>query len=123
MKRNGMLLRIGDVADMTQVSIHTLRYWENEFKGEISPCRSEGGQRQYSRRDIEKIVEIKRLLKEQGYSISGARRILKTGGREERSVLALRRGTFDWSRLAQEVTELIRRQLSRQIDEDQEERW
>ncbi|MBW2554226.1 MAG: MerR family transcriptional regulator, partial [Deltaproteobacteria bacterium] len=29
MKRNGTLLRIGDVAGITKVSIHTLRYWEN----------------------------------------------------------------------------------------------
>lgn len=122
MKRNGTLLRIGDVAGMTKVSIHTLRYWENVFGGVINPSRSEGGQRKYSKGDIEKIVEIKSLLKEEGYSIHGARRILKNGGRDERLVFSCRERDFDWSHLAQEVTELIRKKLSREMDENEEEK-
>ena len=116
MKRNGTLLRIGDVAGITKVSIHTLRYWENVFGGVIDPCRSEGGQRKYGERDIEKIFEIKRLLKEEGYSISGARRILKNGSMDERSAFSCREREFDWSHIAQEVTELIRQKLSREMD-------
>ena len=113
MKRNGTLLRIGDVAGMTNVSIHTLRYWENVFGGVINPCRSKGGQRSYSQKDVEKIVEIKRLLKEEGYSIGGARRIFKNGERAERLAVPHREMPFDWSHVAQEVTELIRKKLSK----------
>ena len=116
MKRDETLLRIGDVAGMTKVSIHTLRYWENVFGGVIDPRRREGGQRRYNEKDIEKVIEVKRLLKEEGYSIDGARRILKKGGRDGRSVTSCRKRGFDWSHIAQEVTELIREKLSREMD-------
>lgn len=121
MERNGTLLRIGDVAGMTNVSIHTLRYWENVFGGVINPCRSKGGQRTYCERDLEMIVEIKRLLKEEGYSIGGARRILKNVGGDGRSCVTCREMAFDWSHIAQEVTELIRKKLSK-LDSNQEEK-
>ena len=120
MKRNGTLLRIGDVAGMTKVSIHTLRYWENVFGGVIEPCRSKGGQRTYSEKNIQKIMEVKRLLKEEGYSINGARRILENSG-DEKSFFSCRKKEFDWSYIAQEVTELIRKKLSGVMDKTQEE--
>lgn len=110
MKEERRLLRIGDVAAIIRVPIHTLRYWENMFQEVMSPGRSEGGQRRYCERDIEKIRGIKRLLKEEGYSIAGAKRILK-------SPLSSRGRALNWSDIAQEVTELIREKLSEEIDQ------
>ena len=69
------LLRIGDVAELIEVPVHTLRYWERMFKEDLSPNRSSGGQRIYSELDVDKIREVKRLLKEAGYSIHGVRKI------------------------------------------------
>ena len=117
MKKDGKLLRIGDVARITRMSIHTLRYWEKMFREVLSPCRSEGGQRRYSEREIEKILEVKRLLKEEGYSINGAKKVLENSKREEELALYYRRREFDWSLIAQEVTELIRKKLSKGISQ------
>ena len=110
-------LRIGDVAGIVRVPVHTLRYWESMFKEIIQPYRSKGGQRRYSERDIEKVLEIKRLLKEEGYSISGAKRLFKNGEGKGELPLSCGRRKLNWSHIAQEVTELIRERLADRVEE------
>ena len=68
--------RIGEVADLVGVKPHVLRYWESEF-GLLSPDKSDGNQRSYTQRDLQKIQMIKRLLHEEGFTIAGARRRLR----------------------------------------------
>jgi DNA-binding transcriptional MerR regulator len=69
-------LTIGEVSDLTGVPIHTLRYWETEFNGYFSPIRTSGRQRRYNEDAVGKVQEIKNLLKEEKYSIAGARQVL-----------------------------------------------
>jgi DNA-binding transcriptional MerR regulator len=75
-KRAGVSLAIGAVSSLTGVEIHTLRYWEREFEDCLTPRRTGGGQRRYSAEDIAVVLEIKRLLRQEKYSIAGARRVL-----------------------------------------------
>ncbi|NUL83533.1 MAG: MerR family transcriptional regulator [Armatimonadetes bacterium] len=63
---------------LTGVETHTLRYWEKEFEDFLNPVRTGGGQRRYRPEDIETIAEIRRLLKDEMFSIAGARRALLT---------------------------------------------
>lgn len=70
--------RIGEVAALTRIEPHVLRYWETEFPA-LRPHKSPHGQRLYRRSDIETIRTIKRLLYEQGFTIAGARRQLQEG--------------------------------------------
>jgi DNA-binding transcriptional MerR regulator len=67
--------RIGEVSDIVGVQPHVLRYWETEFRS-IRPQKSSKGQRVYSRRDVEKLLKVKDLLKNQGFTIAGARKRL-----------------------------------------------
>ena len=69
-------LTIGEVSGMTCVPIHTLRYWESEFDGYFKPLRTSGRQRRYNEEAVDRVLEIKVLLKEEKYSIAGARQIL-----------------------------------------------
>jgi DNA-binding transcriptional MerR regulator len=69
-------LTIGEVADMIAVPIHTLRYWESEFGEFFNPLRTTGRQRRYDEEAVQRIIEIKTLLKEEKYSIAGARQVL-----------------------------------------------
>ena len=69
-------LTIGEVAELTGVPIHTLRYWESEFDGYFSPLRTSGRQRRYDEEAVSRVLEIKTLLKEEKYSIAGARQVL-----------------------------------------------
>lgn len=68
--------RIGEVASIVGVQPHVLRYWETEFRT-IRPQKSHKGQRVYSRKDVEKLLRVKDLLKNQGFTIAGAKRRLR----------------------------------------------
>jgi DNA-binding transcriptional MerR regulator len=61
---------------ITGVEVHTLRYWEKEFEQFLIPVRTTGGQRRYRPEDIQNVFHIKRLLKDEMFSIAGARRVL-----------------------------------------------
>lgn len=68
-------LKIGEVAKLLGVKPHVLRYWESEFPS-LRPKKNPSGQRIYAKADIDAIVEIKNLLYNQCYTISGAKRML-----------------------------------------------
>ena len=70
-----LFYRIGDVSEITGIKPHILRYWEAEF-GVLHPRKNDAGQRVYERRDVELVFEIKKLLYEQRYTISGAKKFL-----------------------------------------------
>lgn len=72
---NKTYFKIGEVARITELEAHVLRYWETEFR-HISPEKSTSGQRLYRREHIERILEIKDLLYRQKFTIAGARRRL-----------------------------------------------
>lgn len=71
--------RIGEVAKITGVKPHVLRYWETEFRGMVPP-KSRSKQRLYRRKDIEMVLAIKRLLYDERYTIAGARQQLRELG-------------------------------------------
>lgn len=72
-----ILVGIGDVARFLGVPAHTLRFWEKEFGFFLSPSRTIGRQRRYDDADIQRLGRIKHLLKNDGFSIAGAKRILQ----------------------------------------------
>ncbi len=74
--------RIGEVARLLEIPSHVLRYWETEFRA-VRPLKSASGQRVYSRRDVERLQLIKRLLRDERYTIEGARRALKERGLDD----------------------------------------
>ena len=77
--------RIGEVSDLVGVDQHVLRYWETEFKV-IKPRRAQSNQRLYRKKDVENLQLIKILLHSQGYTISGARKLLND--RKQRELIA-----------------------------------
>jgi DNA-binding transcriptional MerR regulator len=68
--------RIGEVSRIIGVRPYVLRYWESEFP-QIRPHRADSKQRTYQKRDLQIILEIKRLLYEEKLTIEGARRKLR----------------------------------------------
>jgi DNA-binding transcriptional MerR regulator len=69
--------KIGEVSRIAGLHSHVIRFWEHEFS-KIRPRRTPSGQRLYTRRNIEIILEIKHLLYDQKYTIEGARQIMKS---------------------------------------------
>jgi len=64
---------ITEVASMTGVRPHVLRYWETEFKV-LRPKKNRAGNRIYRAGDIKIILLIRNLLYEDGFTIAGAKR-------------------------------------------------
>lgn len=72
---NKKYFRIGEVSTLVGVDTHVLRYWEKEFKI-IKPFRGKSKQRLYRHQDVHNLLAIRKLLHQEGYTISGARKIL-----------------------------------------------
>ncbi|MDE6463067.1 MAG: MerR family transcriptional regulator [Muribaculaceae bacterium] len=68
--------RINDVAEMLDLPLSTLRFWEKEFS-ELRPRRTGTRTRLYTPRDIELLELIKFLLKERGLKIDAARNYIR----------------------------------------------
>ena len=68
-----LFYRIGEVGRITGLEPYVLRYWETEFPF-LRPRKSSSGQRVYTKREIELILTIKRLLYEEKYTIEGVRK-------------------------------------------------
>jgi DNA-binding transcriptional MerR regulator len=67
---------IGEVADMFDVNVSHIRYWENQFEA-LKPFKNKKGNRMFSPKDVETIRIIYHLVKERGLTIDGARKKLK----------------------------------------------
>ena len=72
---NKLYFRIGEVAKLAGIKPYVLRFWETEFPG-LGPKKSGTGHRLYRRKDVELVLEIKRLLYEKRFTIEGARKFL-----------------------------------------------
>jgi DNA-binding transcriptional MerR regulator len=70
------LYKIGEVCRLADVQPYVLRYWETEFPP-LAPNKSGGGQRLYTRREIDIILRIKQLLYSEGFTIAGAKKKLE----------------------------------------------
>jgi len=74
---NKLYFRIGEVAKLAGIKPYVLRFWESEFPG-LGPKKSGTGHRLYRRKDVELVLEIKRLLYDKRFTIEGARKALES---------------------------------------------
>ena len=90
---------ISVAARMLGVHAQTLRYYERV--GLLTPSRSRGRIRLYSRADLERIRQVQRLIEDLGVTLAGAEVIIDMGGR---------------IRALEEENEALRRELQRLSD-------
>jgi DNA-binding transcriptional MerR regulator len=76
-----LFFKIGEVAQLVGVRPHVLRYWESEFSA-LRPLKTRGAHRVYRRRDVELAVLLRRLLHDEGLTVSGAKKRLRESGRD-----------------------------------------
>jgi DNA-binding transcriptional MerR regulator len=77
-----LYFRIGEVARLAGIKPYVLRFWETEFPS-LGPKKSGTGHRLYRRKEVEMVLEIKRLLYEKRFTIEGARKFLETRNKTE----------------------------------------
>lgn len=68
---------IGEVAELLGVSQSLIRFWETEFE-QLQPKKNRKGNRMYTPANIEQLRTIYHLVKERGYTLKGARKMLKS---------------------------------------------
>ncbi len=66
---------IGEVSEMTELEQHVLRYWESEFE-QLKPRKNRAGRRVYTEEDISMVRRVHYLLKDEKYTIEGAKQVL-----------------------------------------------
>jgi DNA-binding transcriptional MerR regulator len=79
--------KIGEVSRILGVKPYVLRFWETEFR--ITPAKNRSRHRVYKRQDVEALLEIKRLLYEERFTIEGARVKLKEQLKDRQKQLKL----------------------------------
>jgi len=79
MKQQGikkLYYSISEVSRITDLEQYVLRYWETEFE-QLNPAKNRAGNRIYTNRDIKMILYIKKLLRDERYTIEGAKQVLQ----------------------------------------------
>ncbi len=66
---------IGEVAEMLEVPVSTVRFWENEFVV-LKPLKNKKGNRLFTPADIKNLRIIHHLLKEEGITLAGVKKKL-----------------------------------------------
>ena len=67
---------IGEVAQMFDVSVSSIRYWEKKFDI-LKPKKNKKGNRMFTKKDVENLRIIYHLTKERGFTLEGAKRKLR----------------------------------------------
>ncbi len=73
---------ISEVSKITDLEQYVLRYWESEFEN-LQPAKNRAGNRIYTNKDIKLILYIKKLLRDERYTIEGAKQVLASYVPEE----------------------------------------
>jgi DNA-binding transcriptional MerR regulator len=82
-----LYFRIGEVSRLAGIKPYVLRFWETEFSS-LGPKKSGKGHRLYRRKDVELVLEIKRLLYDKRYTIEGARKYLDSRSHDAAEISA-----------------------------------
>lgn len=67
---------ISEVSKITDVEQYVLRYWETEFE-QLQPQKNRAGNRIYTNNDVKLVLMIKKLLRDERYTIEGAKKVLE----------------------------------------------
>lgn len=76
-KLSKLYYSISEVADLFDVNMSLIRFWEKEFPN-LQPKKNKRGNRYYSPKEIEKLDRIYTLVKLEGYTLEGAKKALKS---------------------------------------------
>ena len=102
---NKLYFKIGEVSEITGIKPYVLRYWESEFNI-VKPSKTRTNQRLYRRKEVELILEIKRLLYDEKFTIAGAKQVLMERSRR-RAGKSHQQLTMDFNR--EEFDEILRK--------------
>jgi DNA-binding transcriptional MerR regulator len=106
--------RIGELAKHLGVEKFVVRFWEKEFN--LKPSRSEGGQRFYEEKDLERLQLIKTLLYDEGFTIAGAKKVLNEKSPNTRIIASKKTTLEEEQPSADEFKERLKRLKTQLIE-------
>ncbi len=111
------LISIRDAARIIGVPPHTIRYWEKEFSEFLVAPRTMGKQRRYGDLQLHKLRMIFKMLKEEGYSIAGAKRALAKQNQAANLSNSQANGTLETlsAEMAEKILAMVKNELSYQL--------
>ena len=71
-----LFYKIGEVAEMFEVNVSLIRFWEKEFDI-LKPKKNNKGNRLFTKKDVDNLTIIYHLVKERGFTLEGAKQKLK----------------------------------------------
>lgn len=89
LKLKKLYYSISEVSKLTDLEQYILRYWETEFDL-LKPAKNRAGNRIYTVKDVKLILTIKKLLREEKYTIEGANKILSDKTYEENEIVNIK---------------------------------
>jgi DNA-binding transcriptional MerR regulator len=79
--------KIGEVSSLLGVKPYVVRFWETEF--DLAPAKNRSRHRVYKKHEVETLLEIRRLLYDERFTIEGAQKKLKERMKEKSKQLGL----------------------------------
>ncbi len=98
-----VLYKIGEVSKIVGVEPHVIRYWEKEIPFLVPTKRGKGGQRFYSKEDVDKLLEIKKMLYEDGMKIEGVRKFFKNEHKEKKKIYNIKKELLEIKELLEKI--------------------
>jgi DNA-binding transcriptional MerR regulator len=80
-----LFYKIGEVSTIAQVEPYVLRYWESEFSF-LKPRKNKAGQRIYTKKNVELVLQIKNLLYKEKYTIAGVKKKFSENSVKQKTV-------------------------------------
>ncbi len=80
-----LFFKIGEISEIAEIEPHVLRYWESEFSF-LNPRKNKTGQRVYTRKDLELVLQVKNLLYQEKYTIAGVKNKFSSNSAKKSSV-------------------------------------
>ena len=111
-----LFYKIGEVSKITEVEPYVLRYWETEFHF-LRPRKNKSGQRVYVKKDLELIMQVKRMLYQERYTIEGVRKRFGEGMLREAEQETASDKRMNSSRNPAEVIEFVKKRLKEILEQ------
>ncbi len=101
---------MSEVAEITGLEATVLRFWERKF-GQLRPKKNRAGNRMYREKDILLIQEIKRLTRDEGYTLEGAKKRMQEASKAQ-SAAAPKKEKPDPSKMSPDLVDYLRQELT-----------
>lgn len=101
-----MYHKIGEVAEMLDVTPSLIRFWEKEFPT-IKPKKNRRGVRVFTANDIEELKKVYNLVKEQGHTLEAAKRKIRNNKDPNKKILEIESKLKSLKSFLQEIREEI----------------